>query len=70
MKKLLTAVGTIIFFVIFVYILYIITPANPNAGGDYTITPNGTIYKVNIDGHQYLKSGNSLTHSESCPCKK
>lgn len=37
--------------------------------GTWTIAPDGkAIYTVVIDGHQYLKSGENLTHSASCPC--
>lgn len=37
-----------------------------------TVAPDGNlIYTVTIDGHQYLKSGDTLTHSASCPaCQK
>lgn len=40
-------------------------------------TPSGipTIWKVTIDGHDYLgfdvyEGGGGLCHAESCPCKK
>lgn len=37
-----------------------------------TVAPDGKIvYTVTIDGHQYLKSGDTLTHSAACPaCQK
>lgn len=40
---------------------------NPN----YIRTQDGSlIQKVEIDGHTYLKSGDTLTHAESCSCRQ
>lgn len=34
---------------------------------DYEVLPDGsTVYKVEIDGHTYLKTDQGLTHSASC----
>lgn len=38
---------------------------NPEFGNDLTHIGYG-IQKVTIDGHDYLKTDNGITHSESC----
>jgi peroxiredoxin len=65
MNKAITTIAVIVFAVIFVATLWKF--ADPKYADSIHFSPDGeAIYTVEIDGHQYLKSGETLTHSASC----
>jgi hypothetical protein len=71
-QKIFEVIGTTLAVLLFIgFIAIILYGATTDTDNNNIIyTPSGIIEKVEVDGHTYLKSNGTLTHSESCACKQ